>query len=104
MLTLQEALSALPDTADGIAEFLRERQIRGVAGSACQCPLAAYLLACGLRDPIVSRTGIRVRGTYGWEKRDPRVAVMEFMARFDGGEWPELALKPGETVDGDAQG
>jgi len=99
VLSLAQALAALPDTADGIAAHLTAQGIRGRRGSACTCPFASYLTSLGLADPVVSVLGIGAL-IDGKHRRVPiRSAALEFVRRFDGGEWPELVLDDTAEVD-----
>lgn len=91
MLTLAQALVELPDTADGIAEYLAERGHRGRRGSACRCPLASYFCAaCGTPDITVGPNTIFVGSDELCVEAPTPEALFKFMRRFDKGEWPEL--------------
>lgn len=94
MLSLAEALAALPTAADDVAAHLHAKGIRGVRRSSCGCPLAAYLTSLGMGDPVVGVTGIsaRVNGRRQRVSAPPR-ALVYFILSFDrGAEWPELVL------------
>ncbi len=97
-MNLAQALAELSDP-DGIAAHLLARGIRGRRGSACVCPLAAYLTSLGFGDPTVSVLGIGAL-IDGKHRRTPiRSAALEFIRRFDSGEWPELVLDDAAEVD-----
>ena len=91
MLTLEQALAELPDTADDIAVYLTQRGHRGRRGSPCRCPLAAYFCAaCGTLDVIVGRDAIFVGSGGAVVDALTPEGVGKFMRRFDMGEWLEL--------------
>lgn len=93
MLSLAEALAALPDTADGIAAHLTALGIRGVRFDGCNCPVTNYLTGLGFDGIDVDETRVRRRTE---PRRSERVAASDamsnFVRRFDRGEWPELVL------------
>lgn len=94
MLSLEEALAQLPDTADGIAAYLIERGLRGERDDGCKCPVANYLRAAGLPDPLVDPDDAYISGVDEAERVKLPVHVREFVNRFDDGAWPELATNP----------
>ncbi len=94
MLSLAEALAALPDTADGIAAHLRAKGIRGVRENPDCCPIANYLSGTGgLYGPDVDPSRIDAFTDEGDAEQVCTPAhIAEFVRRFDDGEWPELVL------------
>lgn len=94
MLSLAEALAALPDTADGIAAHLTAKGIRGVTEDSCNCPMTNYLTGLGFDSTEVGERWVIARSFPG--DRIEKVAtpnhIREFIFRFDTGEWPELVL------------
>lgn len=90
MLSLAEALAALPDTADGIAAHLHAKGIRGVRENAEYCPIANWLRTLGFVGPYVAPDYIAV-DQESWSVPTPG-PVADFATRFDRGEWPELVL------------
>lgn len=103
VLTLSEALAALPKTADGIATFLAERGIKGVRKDDCICPIAQYLTGFGSWEwsPEVGCNYIAAEDDDGEGFRESTPEhVTEFIVRFDGGAWPDLVAE----VAGDAPG
>jgi hypothetical protein len=93
VLSLAEALAALPGTANGIAAHLREQGIRGVRRAACRCPLTVYLTSLGFFRVSVGE--IHIRAASDSASGDYVVTpgrIVEFTERFDSGEWPELVL------------
>src|SRR4051812_9702205 len=89
---LDEAVSALGDTAEGVAKTLRSRNFTGRPGIAADCPIAHYLEAClGNVDPHVLATRIDVAGTAGHRiVVTPTPAVLAFVDAFDHGRYPDL--------------
>lgn len=98
-MKLSDAIAELPDTADGIAAYFIEREVRGYCGDGENCPVANYLNGTGrfreadvngisinayLTDPAYSGTAFDEVATPGH--------VDEFIKRFDRGDWPELRL------------
>lgn len=93
VLSLAEALAALPDTADGIAAHLLAKGIRGVPADSSCCVLANYLTGEGFTAASVGNFSIGACDDDGGsEDVDTPKPVAEFVRRFDAGEWPELAL------------
>ena len=94
MLSLAEALAALPDTADDIAARLTAKGIRGVREASCNCPITNHLTGLGFHT--VSVTLSRVIATRPGDRHPSDVRmpwwIAEFVHRFDSGEWPELVL------------
>jgi len=70
VLSLDQALAELPDTAEGIAALLAEQNARG------------------------KRCDVQIRDENGWRYESPETpsALRDFVERFDDGEWPELAV------------
>jgi hypothetical protein len=93
VLSLDQALAELPDTADGIAAYFIEQECRGKRRHASCCPVANYLTGIGYDDATVSRFDINVwtddSDIDEMEAATPE-QVAEFVERFDQGEWPEL--------------
>lgn len=97
MLSLAQALAALPDTADGIAAHLAEKGIRGGRREAEHCPIANYLTGTGFHTASVSPLCV-----IAWVETDLGRAetadlpdrVNQFVSRFDAGEWPALVCEP----------
>lgn len=101
MLSLAEALAALPDTADGIAARFAEQGYRGKVRWAGCCPVANYLTAAGFYEASVSPTRVHVwldaaDDGPGGDVETPE-HVNQFVCRFDAGEWPELVFD--DTAD-----
>lgn len=97
-LSLEQALAALPNSADRIAAYLAERGHKGRPQAPGACPIAAYLIAHGLTEPIVSWTGISavVPGLRPKRRRvEPVRAVAEFIEWFDAVGYPHLVEVPG---------
>jgi hypothetical protein len=91
VLSLEQALDVLPDTAGGIAAHLEVHGIKGGRVRACECALANYLTSLGFTDVMVGHSGISAIGDDRRQRVSTLPAVVhEFMTRFDGGEWPEL--------------
>jgi hypothetical protein len=98
VLTLPEALAALPSHPDAIAARLGAYGIRGVRGDSCNCPVVHYLTGLGFDAVVVDEdTAVARAGGVTQSARTPH-AVAEFILGFDGGAWPELVSDP-ETDD-----
>lgn len=100
MLSLDQALAELPDTADGIAAYLIEQECRGRRRNARCCPVANYLTGTGeFFDADVDPALIDALIEGDQEARVETPAhIAEFIKRFDDGEWPELVDEP-EVAD-----
>lgn len=98
MLTLEQALAQLPDSADGIAAYLIEQKCRGVRADSCYCPIAKYLDGAGFGSASVADVAVEAYIGDIWYGADNPPHITEFVRRFDKGEWPELALTEGEEV------
>lgn len=95
MLSLAEALAALPDTADGIAAHLTAKGIRGVPADSYCCPVANYLTGAGFWAASVGDIRIEVvDDDSGSEEAVTPKPVADFLRRFDSREWPELVSEP----------
>lgn len=93
MLSLAEALAALPDTAAGIAEMLIEADCQGAQRDGRCCPMANYLSRLGFTDAFVQPDYVQA----GASMPDTSPELREFVERFDDDEWPELVLD--DTAD-----
>lgn len=96
ILSLEQALAELPDTADGIAAYFIEQECRGIRDDGCHCPVANYLRGTGefpspLVDPSYAYSDYSADDVESVRLPEH---VAEFVERFDGGEWPELATNP----------
>lgn len=86
MISLEQALSELPDTADEIARMLIEADCQGRMRNGKCCPMANYLTRLGFVEPFVQPDYVQVNGAM-----PPTSSALEdFVERFDEGEWPEL--------------
>lgn len=96
MLSLAEALAAMPDTADGIADRLAELGIRGARKDDFCCPIANYLKrTANVVDPAVDAGFVEGLVENGEEVVcGTSEAVADFVLRFDLGAWPELVDEP----------
>ena len=103
-MKISDYLASLGDTPDAVAENLRKQNVKGVIGSKCSCPiLNAVYQSCpdywpGLQ--IVNGKKIGDRWHYcatldDWQIVDPSLPqpVMDFIGRFDQGEYPDLVAK-----------
>jgi hypothetical protein len=88
-----------------VSERLRHDHVRGIPKSTRDCAVARYLnavLSADLRVLTVEVTRdwivVRSAGRRGVQVRLP-VSLMEFIARFDDGHYPEL-IDSGATPDG----
>ncbi len=91
---LSASLGATPET---VASNLMGHDMRGIPRNQTRCPLARYL-AIMLRsagppfDIFVSDRSVHARRPSGWHSMVVRLPppVLEFMAAFDNGAYPEL--------------
>lgn len=92
---VEEAIAALPPSADDIAKVLADMDIKGESANACRCPIANYLGA-EVKDPgaHIAVTGTDVglyhdsEGRYGNSVFIELPAhVKQFVTRFDGGRY-----------------
>jgi hypothetical protein len=91
--SLAQALAELPDTADGIADFFRERGIRGVPADSYCCVVANYLISRGFTAAAVG--DIRIEACdddCGSDEAVTPKPVSDFLKRFDSHAWPELVM------------
>jgi hypothetical protein len=95
VLSLEQALAELPDTASGIAAKMVELDCQGVPGDAYECPVANYLVRNGFAAASVSDLRIEVcdEDTGFTEIRTP-TAIANFIKAFDEGLWPQLESWP----------
>lgn len=93
MLSLAEALAALPGTADDIAAHLHEQGVRGVPDIGECCPIANYLTGLGFDRVSVTLSRVQARppDRHLDDVRTPWW-IAEFVHRFDEGAWPELVV------------
>jgi hypothetical protein len=93
VLSLAEALAALPTTADDIAAHLHAKGIRGLRRRAGCCPVANYLVGAGFDEATVGPTEIHAwtEGSGELESVTPWW-LTDFIVRFDEGDFPELVL------------
>ncbi len=100
MLSLDQALAELGDTADGIAETFTARGIKGVPGFAACRPIANYLTGAGFEDVEVDPSYLYAYLPDHGSQHVTKVpeGVVEFIERFDDGDWPELIDEP-EVAD-----
>lgn len=86
-----ELLKGLGETPDEIAAFLRGQGIRGMRTQGLFCPVANYLTGCGYWFVMVASHVIAAleQGSETERVRTPP-GVLEFIARFDRGEYPDL--------------
>lgn len=98
---LIECLAELGETADEVAASLARRGITGVPGMSDACPLRNFGASLGLEIDVGNDEVLL------WPPRAPAVfvalpdACVAFVARLDGGAYPELRAKgvaPSEIV------
>lgn len=101
MLSLAQALAALPDTADGIAAHLIALGRKGVPGDGCNCPVSNYLTGEGFHRVWVAASWTRAYAepSSGRQVVETPAHITEFVDRFDAGEWPELVADDTAEVD-----
>jgi hypothetical protein len=95
VLSLEQALAALPGTADDIAAHLAAKGIRGAREDSCNCPMVVYLTSLDFDRVNVTLSRILARAQPGGALVDVRTPwwIAEFVHRFDEGEWPELVAE-----------
>lgn len=101
-LSLEQALADLPDTAEGIAAYLIEKECRGTREDGTCCPLANYLgRISGFTGPFVDTSYVRAAldGDRWGHMADTPEHIRQFVLGFDRGEWPELDI---DRADGES--
>lgn len=95
---LRTALSVLPADADLVAERFTEWGLRGDTCNSGACPLSRYLTArCG-HEVFASVNEVEASGG-GWSFTTSLPShLREFVAGFDGGEWPALIDNGGDDA------
>jgi hypothetical protein len=88
-VTAAEALAALGDTPDAVAETLRAGGWRGQRASCESCPLARYLAGSFGGEWMSAST--ETLAPFGWVRHPQPVA--EFVVRFDRGHYPDLVAE-----------
>lgn len=89
---LRQQLAELGATGGEVAAKLAELGIKGKPRAACECPMAAYLESLGYAFGVVSQARIEACPRHeprGAMIKTPR-AIVEFIAGFDRGSYPEL--------------
>jgi hypothetical protein len=103
-MRIGDYLKSLGNTADEVAESLREQGIKGVKLSKCHCPiLNAIYKACpdywsGLRIVNGNKCGDHWHYSASLDDcqiMDPSLPqpVMDFIGEFDSGKYPDLEVK-----------
>jgi hypothetical protein len=87
---LKQALAELGNTADEIAAALIAQGMRGTRKNGLCCPIAAYL-SVSFDAAEVTENTVAVDGRNQTWLPTPE-HVVEFITRFDDGEWPELDI------------
>jgi hypothetical protein len=100
MKTLQEAVDALPDTADGIRDYFLAEGIKTPANYVdivVNCPMSLYLqretgLHIGGASGLFGEFRAEKYGCYvvGGQKVSLTYAATQFVGNFDHGMYPEL--------------
>jgi hypothetical protein len=83
------------ETADAIRDFLEARRVRGNAYQPESCPIARYLHKSSTYMVTVGYGKILslVEGRLGGEVGTPTPAMVDFILRFDLGDYPTLMEK-----------
>lgn len=90
MLTLEQALAELPDTADGIADKMRALGIKGTQEHGDSCPLANWLKSRGFAIPWFGSLWVTVWDGIEHRECDTPDGASEFVRRFDAGVYLDL--------------
>jgi len=98
-----DALNALGNSAEEVAESLGKLGIKGTLGDADTCPVAYYLKSKGLKDAFVTSNMVREGTSAGFSdlRVDIPLSVQFFIEHFDDGAWPEMVLE--DEVDADSR-
>ncbi len=81
-------------TADEVAEFLRERGIKGQIGNLNRCPIAEYVNGASGVNCEVDDDSVAVAFNDDAEAKYIMSAAMkEFVQKFDAGDYPDLILE-----------
>lgn len=91
-------LAALGGTAEEVAASLIREDCKGWLADTQRCPVAFYLAKKGFDQPSVTRRRITLDPGEFWgliriKTPDP---VRDFLAQFDGGEFPGLEISTDE--------
>jgi hypothetical protein len=89
-------LAALGDTVDEVAASLIAANITGLRCTAGQCPVSVYLSRKGYGRPQVGAYLAAVEGITEADRVSVTLppAVIEFVRRFDAGDFPALQATP----------
>lgn len=85
--SIEWLMTGLGSTPEAIAAALESHGVRGLRESACECPLAVYLRACGYSVAVGDVDLTELPTSVPWTLSAPMV---QFLDRFDRGEWPAL--------------
>jgi hypothetical protein len=88
-MNIIDDLNALGDTADAVADSLRQLGIAG-GHTNCSCPIFNYLISKGHNIISVGCKTVKVGSMYKVLFEGLPEPVMHFIRRFDGGTFPEL--------------
>ncbi|MFI5891946.1 hypothetical protein ACIA5D_17735 [Actinoplanes sp. NPDC051513] len=94
--TIAGALLTIGNDSAAVAEILRTYGCRGIANNPADNPLTNFLARYGVREPEVAWNGrgyVCQSNAYEHEVCVPLPdPVAMFMAQFDAGQWPNLAV------------
>lgn len=106
MMTITEALAALPEEPNEIAALFGTLGIKGRAADACRCPIHQYL-ALKVGEDAIDTVGINsawgnptvLKEGYPYNTEYPLPwAAQVFISHFDQGRYPALEIVPGERA------
>lgn len=95
--SVEAAIAALPFTPESIAQFLRERGIKGLRAESTSCPLAQYFKqTCG-DAPSVTYSGLSINtrhlGIFSRRKHfQLNGGYRQFIQMFDSRHFPDLEV------------
>lgn len=88
---IEKALAELPNSADGIAQFLHDEAIKGCRGDSELCPLANYLRkVSGAKTLAAYHSAIYSGGVLVAQLS---LEQSRFISRFDTNWYPQLIQK-----------
>lgn len=92
---LRLMLELLGDNADTVAETLQFLGVKGFVNNCWSCPIAEYLMLCGLISPTVTASHV-VQGSYCLDfskYKGNSDAITAFINAFDDGHYPHIVRR-----------
>lgn len=108
-MKLSEYLASLGKTPDEVANSLRQQGVKGLVQSSYYCPIlnGIYKACPNYWSGLRISNGVKIDGHWSYyaSLNDSQICdpvlpqpVMDFIGRFDSGEYPDLVAKSVKTV------